>query len=181
MTVYVVTGRARTGTSMMMRALAEASSLNPVVDPAFDDVYATRAVDEEYHPNPNGYFTAPQGVLPDHVAPGSLIKCQAHHWSVVGPGDYQVVRMIRDESERTISHTRGFGRSESSAALDIIERSEAQLLGRLDAQVITVDYADVIEHPAEVFLRLRAASWPINPGTAADHVDPTLHRNRVPA
>jgi hypothetical protein len=181
MTVYVVTGRSRSGTSMMMRAIGRASALVPVVDANRDAALAAKAIDPNYDPNPNGYYTPGDGVLPSTVGDGALIKCQIQQWDrlpIGKPDQYQVIRMVRLEAQRITSLTVGFGRPESADALALIARSEAALMARPDCTVTTVAYGRVIDTSLAEFVRIRNAGWPIVAATAAATVDPLLYRNR---
>jgi hypothetical protein len=178
MTVYVVTGRPRTGTSMMMRAFDLGSSLTIRKDLTVETRLRAREVDATYDPNPGGYYPAPY--LPDKAPPSSVLKVQIFDWERVAPGDYRVIWMTRDEAERQKSMVAGFGGRDDvdPNAVALIERNEAHLAARKDCVITTLSYADVVENPLVIFRNLQRAGWPITPALAAATVDPLLYRNK---
>ena len=176
---FVVTGRFRSGTSMMMHAISLASSLVPVVDLGVEAVIRSRQIDALYDPNPNGYYHAGVGVYPDNV-PGSLVKCSSIFWTAVNPGDYYVVEIVRDENERAASLMAGFGLTEGELATKNYVCGEMDLHSRTDVNLITFNYADVVADPVSAFTVLQQAGWPIsNIMAAANTVTADLYRHRV--
>lgn len=172
MSIYVVTGRHRTGTSMMMHALS-VGGLTAVYDLQVEQRIRSRVVSPDYDPNPLGFYAAPDNVLPHDITDGSLIKCPIASWTIVAAGDYIVVHMTRDNTERQRSMERAFGVAETGLAYQI---GEDALKARTDCITLQVVYADVVNNPIGVFTML-AASLPIDPIIAASTVDPGLWRN----
>ena len=180
MTIWVVTGRSRTGTSVMMDAIASSSTLNVIRDSGFEAAIKAREVSKDYSANPNGFFAAPPNVLPDDVVNGSLLKCDIFKWEFVEPGlKIRVVRMIRDETERLASMLAAFGaKPPDSGTMNFIHRNEYLLECLPQESIMLVNYKDLIENPTAVFQRLADAGWPIDVEIASSKVDPTLYRNR---
>ena len=178
MTLYVVTGRHRTGTSMMMRALSTSStSLVPHVDMEMEYLIRSREASPDYDPNPNGYY---QSNLTDltELADDTLVKVTMRLWEsskLRVPDDMMILHMTRNEADRVMSFERGFGVRESSTRH--YEAGEQALDGFLNVAVL--DYDDVVADPLEAFEVLADVfSWPIEPVLAAALVDPSLHRNK---
>lgn len=177
MKTYVVTGRHRSGTTMMARAIHLASKLEIVHGKEVEQRVRSREVNPNYDPNPNGYLMPPDGKLP-HDVPGKLIKVPVYVWPQVKPGNYFVVRIVRDEAERNMSFKKSFG-VEEFVTISPYEKGEANLQARTDVTLITLRYVDVIENPLREFKKLKAAGWPIDPVLASTTVDPKLYRNKV--
>jgi hypothetical protein len=159
--IYVVTGRHRTGTSMMMAALT-AGGLSPVHSVAVEADIRSRVICD-YDPNPDGFWPAPRGVFPHDLADGELVKCPVYAWRSVNPGDYRVVRMVRDEAVRSASFTTVFGAQESIRSYEL---GEEHLLERDDCQIVTLNYDTVVADPAIAFGTLVDAGWPIDAAAA---------------
>jgi hypothetical protein len=177
---YIVTGRHRTGTSMMMRCLDLSSDLLAEYDKTSDILVAKNHVDENnYHPNPNGYYLHRANAFPQDIK-GGLIKLslRSADWLRTEPGDYEVIWMIRDEKEREISWEKAFGKKESLDLIAVYEFYELKLLDRTDCKITFVNYADVVQTPLVVFEHLKEQGWPIDPVKAASFVDPELYRNK---
>jgi hypothetical protein len=178
---YIVTGRHRTGTSMMMRCLDMASLLKAEHDPANDELMKKLHADPtNYNPNPNGYYLSGLDVRPQDV-PGFLIKLSVRNWDWMQttPGYYKVVWMLRDEIERLQSWNRAFGYEEKPFYTESYPRIEQEVKARLDCEFTYVNYEDVIADPVREFTRIQEGGWPINVEVAAAFVDPSLYRNRV--
>ena len=180
-TTYIVTGRHRTGTSMMMRCLDLSSDLLAEVDPENDNLmHMLHANREEYHPNPNGYYLSHAAIFPQDI-PGGLIKLSLRNvdWPKTEPGDYRVIWMIRDEQVRLASWEKAFGYPEHPTQQEVYERNEMGLLAREDCKITFVNYAECVKNPLGTFETIAAAGWPIDPEKAAALVDPSLYRNRA--
>jgi hypothetical protein len=180
-TTYIVTGRHRTGTSMMMRCLDKASDLIAEYDQKQDeDMKRLHANGEVYHPNPNGYYLSKEEVNPQDI-PGGLIKLSTRNldWLKTQVGNYKVIWMLRDEQMRLQSWLKAFGYEERPEYQDIYQKNELDLLGRSDCKFTFVRYEDVVLDPAKEFTRIKEAGWPIDVQVAASLVDESLYRNRT--
>jgi hypothetical protein len=177
---FVVTGRPRTGTSMMMRCLDLSSDIIAEYD-TNNDILANRMqFSEDYSPNPNGYYLPRKNIFARDV-PGGLIKMSLRRPQFLDSeiGNYKIVWMVRDEKERLNSWERAFGRKEIDSYDLLYESYESSLRDRNDCTITYINYSDVINDPILVFEQLQADGWPIDPAIAASFVDPSLYRNRV--
>ena len=177
--IYVVTGRHRTGTSMMMRALSESSGLTPYVDMDIEHVIRSREADADYNPNPNGYYQSDLTDLTD-LADDTVVKVTVYAFAFdhLGiPDNVRILQMARDETERATSFERSFGHPEPAHQIARCEQGEA-LLWANHCDTVRLDYRAVVDDPAAEFAALAGLGWPIDPDVAAALVDPTLHRNR---
>jgi hypothetical protein len=166
---------------MMMRCLDVSSLLTAEYDRTQDeDMKALHSDPLNYNPNPNGYYLSRLDINPQDV-PGGLMKMslRGDDWVRATPGDYRVVWMRRDETQRHNSWVKAFGYAEKDRFVDIYQRSEAYLLARTDCAFTYVNYEDVIADPVREFTRIKEDGWPINVEIASALVDPSLYRNRV--
>lgn len=168
---------------MMMKAIASASQLVPIVDHQMEAFIRTREYDHDaYNPNPHGYWH-PGATRPDTVAPDSLIKAHLRDWGRIGPArdgaTYRVVLTTRNERERDHSYTIAFGVHEEAWTRDSEACGLELLVARPDAEVITLDFAEVNADPVASFEKLSTVGWPIDPSAAAACVDPGLYRHRA--
>jgi hypothetical protein len=187
-TTYVVAGHPRSGTSMMMHALAT-GGLGAAFEPAWDTLAA----------NPNGYVQNPNGFyelsLEDQSHPwfpmrhwGKLIKVQYLQLVGLAPGRYRVLFMMRHPREIRMSYAAlgeatarqrlGWSREEDYHPL--MMRFMAAAAMRADMQLHEVWYHDVVADPRAAFRRIRDFGLPIDAERAADTIDPSLYRHRVP-
>lgn len=131
MGVIVVSGLARSGTSMMMRAIDAAGV------PAFHDDF--RRAD---HRNPAGYFEH-SAVFTGKPwdADGMCVKVLVPHLRSLPAGDYRVVFMRRDLD----AVRRSMGTPATAEELHA-ERTAAEccVAGRGDCDVLYADYDDVV-------------------------------------
>jgi sulfotransferase family protein len=184
---YVVAGHPRSGTSMMMRALAE-GGLSADYSAALDGLAAN---ENGYIQNPNGFYELS---LEDQMHPwfpmrhwGRLIKVQYIQLVGLAPGRYRVVFMMRHpreirlsyqaQGEATARQRLGWVREEDYEPL--MRRFMAAAALRADMQVLEVRYADVLADPRSAFERIRDFGFPIDPVRSARTIDPTLYRHRV--
>jgi hypothetical protein len=185
MTHWIVTGRHRSGTSMLMRAIHKASDLPVLHDPSEDKLMRKHhhVKGSHYHPNPNGYFLPPDGTLP-HDKDGHLKKISMRNdmWvnAKKGPNQYYMIAwIVRDEQERIMSWTKAFGQPEDWRHYDLYAPREAIVRGLNHATITMLDYRQMILNPVAQFTLLRDAGWPIDPEIAATYVDPGLYRNKL--
>lgn len=167
MTTYVVTGRHRTGTSMMMHALSQ--YIPAVFDMNTEEYIRSLEINHDYDPNPNGYWNV---TTYPHEHPGALVKCNVQLWPFVKEGDYKVVWMQRDENQRIASLMKSFGDEDSPRFIEIGE----SLVLFLNPTIL--NYTDVVQDPLSAFTTLKNNGWPIDPETCASIVDESLWRHR---
>lgn len=166
--MFIVTGRHRSGTSMMMYALSQ--FINPIIDPLFEQEIRNRELDSNYDPNPNGYWVSKE--MPN-LQSENLIKCHMYNWSKIPYGDYKIVWMIRDENQRKASFSRSFG--DDSNFVSVYESNEIILNS---FSHIKLNFEDVIQNPIDCFTILQQNGWPIDPIICAERIDPLLWRNK---
>ena len=167
MTTYVVTGRHRTGTSMMMYALSQC--IPAVFDMNREEQIRSLEINPDYDANPNGYWNV---TTYPHDHPDALVKCNVHLWPFVKEGDYKVVWMQRDEEQRKASLMKSFGEADSPRFIEFGE----SLVPFLNPTII--NYTDVVLDPLSAFTTLKKNGWPIDPETCASIVDESLWRHR---
>ena len=178
--IYIVSGRVRSGTSMMMRS-AIAGGLTGLYEPT--SWYWPDDPLNPYHPNPNGFFEGSREVfteMDDTKLEGTVTKVFGKYL----PGlpqrgvSYNIVLMVRTDAEVVQSLQKLNPATDGHAVLSLDEiRNSIQ--GRNDFIVTEINYVDVINDPVTQFNRLVAAGWPIDANIAASMVDPSLYRTRI--
>ncbi len=161
MPCYVVGGRGRSGTSMMMKAL-EAGGIAPACPESLSPItyeIGTRYLRDDCCEVFNGMaFKAPWR---------SSLKLPA--------GEYKVVVVTRNPLDvhestknRNPSHSAITPEQYKTGIVDII----CNLKARDDMHVSVTRYEDVLMDPVSEFQRLVDVGWPIDPVKAASIVDP---------
>lgn len=186
-TTYLVAGHPRSGTSMMMHALAQ-GGLEPAYSPEWD---ARASNPNGYTQNPNGFYELdikeqrhPWFPMPHW---GKLIKVQYLQLVGLAPGRYRVVFMIRHPREIRMSYL-ALGQASARQGLDwvteedyypLMKRFMAAAAMRADMQVLEVRYSDVLADPLAAFERIRDFGFPIDPVQSAGTIDQSLYRHRI--
>lgn len=179
--IYVVSGMARTGTSMMMHALVKGGI--PAIYEVGKDIRLKMRITEDYDPNPNGLFEITHEHLlerfPDDLD-GEAVKIHDWQWAEIGDKlseGLRVVYMTRPAGDILDSLCRFTGRKEPSDKM--IERANMQfevaqaVSMRKDAvDVVRADYNDVLSGPLSFFEYLELHGFPINPVKSASIVNP---------
>lgn len=185
MTLYVVTGWIRHGTSMMMRCL-EAGGLEAAYDAKRDASMNRRLGDGDYQPNEDGFMelSAEQYKAADFPGAyeGKLVKCLRQGVLNLPSDNYRMIYMRRDGEECRQSVQAIFSTNVPADFAEMVERETARIMGimqqRRDCRVSEVWYRDAVERPRETFTKLAADGWPIDPVKAAAMVDPSKYRFR---
>lgn len=182
--IYVVSGFMRSGTSMMMRAL-EAGGLEAAFAPERDEMNE-RFGDEDYQPNPGGFYELNRREYREHGFPrkyeGKLIKCLWGGLPRFVVGAYQIVFMLRDPEEIRQSFESFFNQPAPPMLTTYDEQMQDAidlLRNRRDTTVCVLQYRDVIADPVSAFEQLLGSGWPIDVEQAAAVVDPELCRFRL--
>ena len=169
---------------MMMRIFSQLTTLPVARDMAVEAELVARNAAlgaPGYNANPNGYFTVGRNATADQY-PGQLVKIQVERWAwtpLGNPGDYFVLEMTRNETERQTSVVRGFGNNDS-AQISAFQQGETNLHARSDCSVITVDFLEMLNHPLIHLVALKTAGWPLaRPADGPGLVDWTLYRNQL--
>lgn len=187
--LYIVSGFMRSGTSMMMRALA-AGGLEPAYRPERDQRLNDKWGDQDplgYRPNDNYFELDPEDYSsPDFPGPydGKLIKCLIGGLIRIRKCEARVVVMRRPRKEILASCMAAFGqpppmvRAQTFDA-DMNRMVEAASDRRSFVSFHEVYYNEAVCCPLAVFETLEKAGWPINAAAAA--AIPTEDRRRYSA
>lgn len=196
MTIYIVSGYRRSGTSMMMGALKAGMTSGAVLyQPGLEKFNQG----EGYKPNPDGlwevgqaYYMRPKflRIIPDE----SLVKILYDGLpNLPQKIPYKIIFMTRDEQEihascdRVDAHLRYQGVSENPPTnfnFDVfrpyqqidIDHVLSICDARNDVDLITLPYSDVIERPLDVFSAIKDFGFPLDPSAAAETVKPEFYR-----
>lgn len=181
---YVICGLHRTGTSALIRAIAESSTLAPHVDAQVEAVIRSREISDTYNPNPAGYFShstmfAPIADWISDTPDESVMKAAPEAFlNGTGTEPLMVILTSRPTDQIEASFAAAFG-------MDVPDhrhtaRAEAQsILEQATNVVLTiVNFAEMVNAPDQVFADLAANGWPIDAAAAASTIDPALYRNR---
>jgi hypothetical protein len=181
---YIICGLHRTGTSALVRAISEASTLTAYTDADVEAVIRSREVDPAYNPNPAGYFShrtmfSPIADWISDTSENSVMKAAPEAFlQGTGPEPLMVILTSRPVGEIEASFMAAFG-------FDVPDhrhtaRAQAQVILEQATNVVltVVDFAELIDTPDQVFADLAASGWPIDAEDAAATIDPTLYRNR---
>jgi hypothetical protein len=179
---YIVSGLHRTGTSALVRAIAEASNLTAHTDPYVETIIRSREIDPAYNPNPAGYFS--HGSMFMHIdgwisdTPNESVMKAAPEAFLSGAGSepLMVILTSRPQSEIEASFSAAFGMNVPEHRYSA--RMQAQAILELASNVVltTVSFDDLTLTPETVFADLSASGWPIDPVIAASTIDPDLKR-----
>lgn len=180
MSIYIVGGFMRTGTSAMMRCL-EAGGLE-VVHHRVDNPHP-----DDYDPNPHGYYESKINFQPaDKFLEEYENKCFkalrfVYRVLPLNPNTgYNVVVMLRDPEEIAMSLKR-WKEPETISSEEIHKLQNtisSAWMRRIDTNVAPIPYKLLIEQPLKVFQALQQCGWEIDPEKAAAMVEPELYRNK---
>ena len=185
MTVYIVSGYPRSGTSMMMRALIAGG-----MEAAYDDDrngMARRASDDHYQPNPDAeLFELADWKYQSFGFPlayqGKLIKAVTMHARNLDVCPMKVVFMRRHPEEIRQSFHAFFQTRRAPSVEQItneVEWTLRQMRDRRSIELVDFSYRDVLATPLDHMRALMTAGWPIDPVAAAREVRPELMRYRA--
>jgi hypothetical protein len=185
--IAIVSGRPRSGTSLMMQMLV-AGGMQPLAD-------GERRADDD---NPRGYLewerikTLPNDPGCIAEGEGKVVKVIAKLLLSLPAGhDYRVVFMERPMPEVLASQDqmlRRRGNFKEGADHRLITAAfekhlrevYAWLEGKAFVNAVRVPYHEVLERPGDVALRLAEfLGIPLNVDGMTQQVDPSLYRNRV--
>lgn len=183
---WIVSGFMRSGTSMMMHALA-AGGLEAAFDAERDTRMNDRWGDGDYLPNPNGFYELAREDYQDEDFPtqyeGKLIKCLWGGMLRLKPGgDYRIVFMRRDPEEIRQSYEAFFDKSAPAVVQQydrVMERITGILEQRRDVNLTVIRYENLMAEPLPYFEYLARSGWPIDATEAASIPDPDLYRFRL--
>ena len=184
MTVYIVTGHARCGSSLVMRCL-EMGGMEATYNKALDQMLNEQPVPREYDPNPYGDFELAEDAyerMPDEMDlyEGRLIKMLIPKplWLPAGP-EYEVAFVQRDLAEIAASQNLAYKKSMTAESIGrVVDHMRGILSMRRDVKLHRINHRDLIERPGETLSRL-AQDWPFDPTKAIEGVDKSLYRVRA--
>lgn len=185
--IYVVSGMARTGTSMMMHALIK-GGIPAIYDVGKGDARLMLLNAMGYDANHDGLFELQKPNLlkrfPDDLDT-ELVKIADFQWELLSgqaENGIRVVYMLR-EKESTMMSLAAF-----TGAEDLSEYEERwnhqqdyikQIMSRKDILSINIfHFEDVVADPVPHFNKLKRAGWPIDVNRAVSVVKPELHHFR---
>jgi hypothetical protein len=179
---YIVSGLHRTGTSALVNAIAQSSTLTAFSDVYSDSIIRSREIDPAYDPNPAGYFSHGAMFLPiiDWLpfAPDNAVMKAAPEAFRNGTGTEPLMVILTDRPADQIeaSFSAAFGMDVPDHRYSA--RMQAQAILELASNVVLtiVSFDDLTLTPEVVFADLAAAGWPIDPVIAASTIDPDLKR-----
>ena len=180
--IYIVSGMARTGTSMMMHALIKGGI--PAVYEVGKDARLKIRTTEDYDPNPDGLFEITHEHLLERFPDAfedELVKIHDWQWDEIGEKlsdtGLMIVYMVRNKQDVIDSLCKFCGSREPTS--DMIERANMQVevaqavSCRQDAkEVVMVKYQDVLADPLPVFEFIKGKGFPIKPEKAARVIRP---------
>lgn len=181
---YIVSGLHRTGTSALVRAISEASTLTAYVDENVEAVIRSREIDPTYNPNPAGYFShgAMFAPIADWISdtPDNSVMKAAPEAFLQGTGSEPLMVILTDRPAAQIeaSFAAAFGMDVPDHRYSARAQAQAILEQATNVVLTIVDFAELIDSPDQVFADLAASGWPIDAAAAASTIDPTLYRNR---
>lgn len=181
---YIVSGLHRTGTSALVRAISEASTLSAYTDADVESVIRSREIDPAYNPNPAGYFShgAMFAPIADWISdtPDNSVMKAAPEAFLNGTGSEPLMVILTDRSADQIeaSFAAAFGFDVPDHRYSARAQAQAILEQATNVMLAIVNFAELIDSPDEVFADLAASGWPIDAAAAASTIDPTLYRNR---
>lgn len=181
---YIVSGLHRTGTSALIRAISEASTLTAYTDSDVENVIRSREIDPTYDPNPAGYFShrtmfSPVADWIGNTPDGSVMKAAPEAFlNGTGSEPLTVILTDRPADQIEASFTAAFGLDVPDHRYSARAQAQAILQQATNVVLTVVSFADLVNTPMEVFTNLSASGWPIDATVAAGTIDPTLYRNR---
>lgn len=170
--MYAVTGLPRSGTSMMMRCIALSSDIPYIVDSEYEaKILANELVAGA---NPNGHWVA--DLNKKRIVGNKLIKVPLHRGLYITKGS-MVIFMKRDLEKVRTSYMKYFGNELTESFLVRCKSAEEYI--RSVANVVDVNYEDVINNPRKEFERIQKAGWVFDVETAISLVDKNLDRTTI--
>ena len=181
--IYIVSGKPRTGTSMMMNALT-AGGMRAVYDKNreqvnkwySDDLYKLNEC-QLMEINFRDYVKSDFPNYEDN----SLVKIFDFGLCFLKPGSYKIILMTRNPVEIKESQAAAFRKNNIRFDVDDYKPQARKYLrlmsNRIDQPEVTVlNYEHVLKNPLETFKRLKSKGWPIEPQRCIEIIKPECRR-----
>jgi hypothetical protein len=180
---YIICGLHRTGTSALMKAVIDSSSLTPYVDPKVEAVIRSREADQSYDPNPEGYFSHGSMFSPiadwiSNTPDNSVMKAAPEAFAVgAGTEPLSVILTSRPQTEIEASFAQAFGMDVPEYRYTARTIAEQILTYANNITLTIISFSQLLSDPLYVFTNFVAYDgWPIDPDVAASTIDPNLKR-----
>ncbi len=176
--IHLVTGMQRSGTAAVMRAAIMGGIVGNYFAP-YDAVIGQykHLRNPDYDPNPYGFFEyGPVAAIEAH---GMVSKIML---AMIGSNfpELMAVVMHRPEAERAASLAEwDFNTDEFLYGFEEHYANFKAL--NPDADIIDVEYAELVAYPYRELRRLQDAGWPVDAAKAANAINPALYRHRLAA
>lgn len=174
-----------------MRCL-EAGGIEVVCDKNVDAELNSDFGSDDYIPNPNGYYQAPNEVFElkdDEVISmleGKVTKVYLDMLNKLPQANYKIIFMRRAKVEilasmNKMSGGKHLGYEQENVENDsiFVEEKKSQFSLRPDFSIIEIDYAELVKNPEESFLKIKDFGFPIDTTKACEMVEPSLHRFKL--
>jgi hypothetical protein len=183
MTLYIVSGYMRSGTSMMMRCL-QAGGMDAVYSPDRSHEMNEKWGDDAYKPTDEYYELYRHEYLENRLQEKYDCRLVKALWGAVlriPPGEYRVIFMRRPVEEIRSSLLAFFGMDSNPLGWENLDAQLDGVIGVLRDRksvlsVHEVQYHTVLSDPLEVFKHLHDEGWPIDPWGASAQVNPMKAR-----
>jgi len=186
--IYIVSGIARSGTSMMMAALVE-GGIKPIWSREREKRMSLNNT-LNYMVNPDGFYEVG---LDEYMRLGftsdlpheSCVKIQALGLPILSPcKGYKIIMMRRDPEAIKQSYIKAFNEKEFNRKYEdwpthywtLLDGVKGIMQQRRDVELLEVHYDDVIENPKGQFERIKAMGVPIDIDKAISVVKPEFRR-----
>lgn len=166
---------------MMMRCLIE-GGLDGIYDTNIDNTI----FQDDYHPNPNGFYqnTVDEKDILEYE--NKLTKFPYRSLLLLPEANYKVLFIKRNPIEiynSMISFTPFQSWGKDMVVLEFYEEIIGFILSELkkrsDIDLIVLNYSDIVKDPINSFKKLSDNGWPIDIYKCADLVDDSLYRLKL--
>lgn len=179
--VYLISNVHRSGSSMMMRCLIEGG-----LEGVYNNFLDNRVYQENYHPNPNGFYENVVDEFDITNYENKLTKFPFRNLLKLPVGNYKILFLKRNPSEifkSMLEFTPFTSWGPDMLVLEfydeVIGYIISELNKRADVTLIVLNYKDIVTNPVGSFNLLKENGWDIDPVIAASFVDETLHRFKL--
>lgn len=179
--VYLISNVHRSGSSMMMRCLIAGG-----LDGVYTDNLDNRVFQDDYDPNPNGFY---QNDVDENNLIGyenKLTKFPFRSLLKLPIGNYKILFLKRHPEEifkSMLEFTPFTSWGKDMVVLEFYDEITGHIISELNKRsdvILTVlNYRDIVTNPLEAFNKLVSDGWAINPVISTSLVDETLRRFKL--